>query len=137
MAVSCIWYDTTYTASTSGFTFSVKSGSTELHSGIAEAYPDGIVRINIAKICEPFVPTLPFPEYSSADTRYFSGGTAEFNLYRVSGETDTLIGSWKFLSNYDYENQTISEDCYLSNPINGKADPRMLILVSQFRNQSA
>ena len=137
MAVNCIWANTEYSAITSGFTFSLRSGNSEVHNGIAEPLPNGEVHLLISKMCEPFVPTLPFPEYSSADTRYFSGGTAEFNLYKVSEGTDTLIGSWKFLSNYDYENQTISEDCYLSNPINGKADPRMLILVSQFRNQSA
>ena len=136
MAVTCIWADTVYSATTTGFSFVIKKGSTEIHRGIAEPYPDGVVRINVSKICEPYMPKQDIPDYEDADLVYFSGSTAQFSLYRVTDGTQILLKTWTFINNWSYEDSTISEDRYLSNPINGRIDGRMRLFVTQYREDS-
>lgn len=155
-----LWKDVQYTTSGDSFVFRIKiydyatSGWGEtLYEGLAYPYPDGSIVLDITEICRDLMDT-------SSDTfsggiikyRYYADGiyqplspepaaTRKFGLFKVEydswgDETEVFLDDYEYIRIWDRDIDEFSSEKTLSLPINGRFDPRMLILYTEY-NPSA
>lgn len=107
-------------------------GTAPLFYGRAIRRPgDSYIRINVSRICQDSL-DAGFP---------FSGETGltygEFSLYRmVDGEPAALLDEYGLLLAFDRDLVFEGDDLMLSEPINGRADSRMKMIYSVFKDMT-
>lgn len=127
-----VWEDTYYEYSGDTLDFRVKKNGTTVYEGYAEQFPDGSsIRIYINRIAREFLFNGDFNP-ASAGTQSDSAATATFALYRVSGTSETQLGSIVVCMG---GLGTLAQGV-ISEPVNGHADFRMHLPLSVFMNNS-
>jgi len=134
------WVNIIYESQSGAFKFVLRNPDT-FYEGLAYPYPDGTVRINVMELFNSYFKAQRQFKFPEADSPWFKWRDAAdyspLSLYKVEGENEELLDSWNILNgDFDYETSSITEDCYLSQPINGRADPRMFIYATQFKPEN-
>lgn len=137
------WNNIQYTAQTGSFRFLLRAtfynGSTTTvydYEGLAYPYPDGVVKLDISELYRNYLMISDGIPKGSGDTPYRAAqpnGYAKCELFELNEDNEeNSLDSW-YIQNEgcDYKTNIITEDVYLSEPINGRADPRMNIYATQ------
>ena len=137
-----------YTASMQVFNYRVDVGGVTIYRGRAIASPSGRVTVNVSNIVEDYLNSDEFPKRNVDPILYSEdGGYVKARLYRINAdETTTLVGEYGFLRSYDIdwsagiydsrEEVWTGQSITMSNPINGRLDPRMQQLYTVYRGGS-
>ena len=137
-----------YTASMQVFNYRVDVGGVTIYRGRAIASPSGRVTVNVSNIVEDYLNSEEFPKRNAEPVLYGEdGGYVKARLYRINAdETTTLVGEYGFLRSYDedwsagiYDSREevwTGQSITMSNPINGRLDPRMQQLYTVYRRTS-
>ena len=137
-----------YTASMQVFNYRVDVGGVTIYRGRAIASPSGRVTVNVSNIVEDYLNSDEFPKRNVDPILYSEdGGYVKARLYRINAdETTTLVGEYNFLRSYDedwsagiYDSREevwTGQSITMSNPINGRLDPRMQQLYTVYRRTS-
>lgn len=134
------WVNIIYESQSGAFKFVLRNPDT-FYEGLAYPYPDGTVRINVMELYNSYFKPSRVFDYPTEgviwETSRYTSDYTPLSLYKVEGENEELLDSWNILNgDFDYETSSITEDCYLSQPINGRADPRMFIYATQFKPEN-
>lgn len=117
-----IWKDTFYTFTADTLTYYVTKGDEDtIYTGKAYRFPDADEgRVQINRIAENYLSTFlpPLSTVSATTTFTHSDACGQFKLYNASG--DTLLGTYDFVWNWEYDNETFSQNTPLSCPVDGK-----------------
>lgn len=158
-----LWKDVQYTTSGDSFVFRIKiydyatSGWGEtLYEGLAYPYPNGSIVLDITEICRDLMDTSP-DTFSGGIIKFRSyadgtegipqllnpepAATRKFGLFKVENdslgeETEVFLDDYEYIRIWDRDIDEFSSEKILSLPINGRFDPRMLILYTEY-NPSA
>ena len=137
-----------YTASMQVFNYRVDVGGVTIYRGRAIASPSGRATVNVSNIVEDYLNSEEFPKRNAEPILYGEeGGYVKSRLYRINAdETTTLVGEYNFLRSYDedwsagiYDSREevwTGQSITMSNPINGRLDPRMQQLYTVYRRTS-
>ena len=137
-----------YTASMQVFNYRVDVGGVTIYRGRAIASPSGRATVNVSNIVEDYLNSEEFPKRNAEPVLYSEdGGYVKARLYRINAdETTTLVGEYGFLRSYDIdwsagiydsrEEVWTGQSITMSNPINGRLDPRMQQLYTVYRRTS-
>lgn len=131
-----IWYDTFYTEEGSNIEYSIILDGTEIYKGRAGRRPNETgIKVNVAEICKDYV-YVELPDFRDYDNDVFASPTAIRDFTLLSwGEAQV---TYRFMYNwtYDYEYMPYKNperDVFpLSDPINGRLDPRMKMMITYY-----
>lgn len=111
-----IWNDTDFTLSGQTRPVRITVDGKEIFRGVLNAYPnEEDVSMLINKVCEPFL-EMDYP----ASTGVTKHGMA-YKVFNVEDWSGNTLGSQDFIYDWSYETWRP----VMSNPVNGKLDPRM------------
>lgn len=133
MALS-IWTDTYFTTTADTLNYHVDCETGTIFQGRAYKFPQGSeLKININSICRDYL-SNSLPDFRNDEPQliHHTDACKEFELY--NSDDDELLETYKFLFNWDYENAEIDSDSVigLTQPINGRVDPRMKLFFTSY-----
>ncbi|WP_406539156.1 BACON domain-containing protein [Fibrobacter sp.] len=137
-----------YTTTTPSLNYKIVVGGVTIYRGRALSAPNGKISINVSQIVEDYLNSDEFPKRNINPILYSeAGGYIQTYLYRVGEEgSDTLLAQYNFLRSYDDDWQAgvydsrqevwTGQSITMSNPVNGRLDPRMQFLYTVYRKTS-
>lgn len=148
-----LWIDKQYSTTGDSFVFRLKEyrggqPTGKAYEGVAYPYPDGNIVIDISEIVRDMMSIIangganaynPIlnSNYLDRNVNTLQGfWVYTYQLVRVSGETETLLETYEFAPIWDNEIGEFSSSQVLSNPVNGKMDPRMFVFYTVYKPDS-
>lgn len=108
MVYAAIWQDTYYTATTTSLTYTIESNNIAIFSGKAYAAPNGILKININKVCS---------DYLANDTDFTTGYATEAIKNFTLKSNGMTLETYQFLYCWDYDFVWRGQSATLSMPV--------------------
>ena len=137
-----------YTTNAPTLSYKVVVGGVAIYRGRAICAPNGKITVNVSKIVEDWLNSDEFPKMVvNPQTYQENNGYVVAYLYRINNdETQYLLGTYGFLRSYDEDWQAgvydsrqevwTGQSITMSNPVNGRMDPRMQFLYTVYRATS-
>ena len=117
MEYNPIWKDTFYSASTAVLQYTIDCGGNTIFAGKAYRMPnETVLKINISKICQDYL-SQDINELFISNTAHTRNYNACLDFNLMSGST--LLNSYRFLYDWDYDHNWGGTATTLSYPING------------------
>lgn len=120
-----IWNDTDFTLSGQTRPVRITVDGKEIFRGVLNAYPnEEDVSMLINKVCEPFL-EIDYPENTGVTSH-----PEAYRIFTVEDWSGNTLGSQDFIYDWSYETWRP----VMSNPVNGKLDPRMRLPYTMWRS---
>ena len=118
-----IWNDTDFTLSGQTRPVRITVDGKEIFRGVLNAYPnEEDVSMLINKVCEPFL-EMDYPENTGVTSH-----PKAYRVFTVEDWSGNTLGSQDFIYDWSYE----AWRPVMSDPVNGKLDPRMRLLYTMW-----